>query len=107
MAFEVATIVKDASYLDHAIFPAAIKNVMPRRFDAGAADSAAAERKMIGPGAFDHDFRTFLRTGTFGIGFDIAERLLQKFPVANCGASTEFLFTPSQDFAHILPGGGG
>jgi hypothetical protein len=76
---QIAAIVKDASHLDYAIFAAAIKKKMPGLFHSEAVHSAPAEFKVIGPRALDHDVRTFLRIGPFGIISNVAALTPKEF----------------------------
>jgi len=72
VAGQIAGIVDNAAHLEHAFIAAAIEERMPRLLYALALHSALAELKMAGAGSFDHDLRTFRRSGPLGIGADIA-----------------------------------
>ena len=68
MAPEVAAVVENAGYLDHAVGAAAVEEKMPGLFDAGAACPAPAQRNVVGPRAPDHDLGALLRAWPLGIG---------------------------------------
>jgi hypothetical protein len=49
MALDIAAVMENAGHFDHAIGAPAIQEKMPGLFDIGAADTAPAQRNVVGP----------------------------------------------------------
>ncbi len=65
---EIAASVENARYLDEVV-PTTVEEKMGGNFC--AAHSAAAQRDLVGPCTFHHEFGTLLRARTLMVGFDI------------------------------------
>lgn len=107
MAVQILPIVKEASHFDYSVLTAAVEKEMARLLHSGAGDSGSANRKVVGPGTFDHDLWTFLRAQRFLIGFKVEQRLLDKRSVAQRSLQAKFLQTAFQDGRNITTGGAG
>lgn len=68
---QITAIMKDAGDFDNSVLAAAIEEEVARLIDLCAGRSGPAERNVVSPRPFDHEFGTFLRAWPLRIGFDI------------------------------------
>lgn len=102
MTIQLSTIVKYTGYLNHAVVAGSIQKEMTGCLDAPTYKAASTVLQVIGPCAFDHQFRPFFGARTFRVNGDITKSLLDKGFVACFGCLTELLLAPLKNLPKVF-----
>lgn len=104
MPCQISRVMENARDL-YNIAATAVDQKVPRLFHARAAHSVPTERKMVRSRAFDHDLRTFLRSGTLGIAANVTQGLRHERGIAQRRGFAEFFPAPFQNADRVAMSG--